>query len=47
MPDRYQEELRRQEHEQRKLEETMRRHPDTQESDEQLKTQIEWLTKQK
>jgi hypothetical protein len=47
MPDRYQEELRRQEQEQRKLEETMQRHPQTQEHDDQLKIQLEWLNKQK
>jgi hypothetical protein len=47
MKDLYQEELRRQAQEQRKLEETMQRHPDTQEHDEQLKIQLEWLNKQK
>lgn len=46
MSDSYQEELKRQQTEQRKLEETMQRHPKTKQRDEQLKTQLEWLNKQ-
>lgn len=45
--DKYQEELKRQEQEQRQLEETMKHHPDTQEHDDQLKAEFEWLNKQR
>jgi hypothetical protein len=46
MRDRYQETLQKQQKEQERLEETMRRHPDTQEHDNTLQAEFKWLNKQ-
>ncbi|MCW4029185.1 MAG: hypothetical protein NWE92_06010 [Candidatus Bathyarchaeota archaeon] len=46
MRDRYQETLQHAKEEQQKLEATMRSHPNTQEHDDQLQIQLQWLNKQ-
>lgn len=47
MSDRYHQELIRQQEEQRKLEETMQHQEGQKQRDEHLKTQLEWLNRQK
>jgi hypothetical protein len=46
MSDRYHEELRRQQEQQKQLEETMQHQENQKQRDEQLKIQLEWLNRQ-